>query len=47
MYPLIPTITVASKTLLPVESMGKVNLLLNGNKESKIETHGTPEFFKS
>lgn len=35
--PPIPTITVASKTPLPVESMGKVNLLLNGNKESKIQ----------
>lgn len=35
--PPIPTITVASKTLLPVESVGKVNLLLNGNEESKIQ----------
>lgn len=33
----IPTITVASKSPLPVESMRKVNLLLNGNEDCKIQ----------
>ncbi|CAK1591321.1 unnamed protein product [Parnassius mnemosyne] len=35
--PPIPTITVASRTPLPVENMGKVNLLINGNEQSKIQ----------
>lgn len=35
--PPIPTITVASKTPLPVESMGKVNLLMNGDEQTKIQ----------
>lgn len=35
--PPITTITVASKSPLPVESMGKVNLLMNGNEDSKIQ----------
>ncbi|XP_072936030.1 uncharacterized protein [Epargyreus clarus] len=41
--PPIPTITVASKTPLPVESMGKVNLLINGSEQNRIQTHGTSE----
>lgn len=35
--PPIPAITVASKTPLPVESMGKVNLLMNGDVSCKIQ----------
>lgn len=35
--PPIPTISVASKTPLPVENMGKVNLLINGNEQTKIQ----------
>jgi hypothetical protein len=35
--PPIPTITVANKTSLPVENMGKVNLLINGNEQNKIQ----------
>lgn len=35
--PPVPTITVASKTALSVDSMGKVNLLMNGSNETKIQ----------
>lgn len=35
--PPIPSITVASKTPLPVKSMGKVNLLMQGDEGSKIQ----------
>lgn len=35
--PSISTITVASKTPLSVENMGKVNLMINGSKQIKIQ----------